>query len=64
MVNVSTLVYVLENLESRDGELTNLEELLREEEAYLKKLFDQLDASNLKVNPRLVDRILKTASRI
>jgi hypothetical protein len=62
MVNVFTLVYVLENLESKDGELTNLEELLEEEEAYLKRMFGKLDESNLQVNPRLVERILKTAS--
>jgi len=64
MVNVSTLVYVLENLESKDGELTDLEDLLREEEAYVKKLFGKLDESNLQVNPGLVKRILKTASTI
>ena len=64
MVNVSTLVYVLENLESKDGALTDLEELLREEEAYVKKLFGKLDESNLQVNPGLVKRILKTASTI
>lgn len=64
MVNVSTLVYVLENLESKDGALTDLEELLKEEEAYVKKLFGKLDESNLQVNPGLVKRILKTASTI
>lgn len=62
MVNVSTLVYVLENLESKDGELTNLEELLGEEEAYVNRLFGKLDESILKVNPELMKRILKTAS--
>ena len=64
MVNVSTLVYVLENVESKDGELTNLEELLGEEEAYVKKVFGKLDESNLQVTPGLVERILKTASTI
>ena len=64
MVNVSTLVYVLENLESKDGALTDLGELLREEEAYVTKLFGKLDESNLQVNPELVKRILKTASTI
>jgi hypothetical protein len=64
MVNVSTLVYVLENLENKDGELTNLDELLGEEEAYVKKIFGKLDASNLQVNPELVESILKTASTL
>ena len=62
MVNVSTLVYVLENLESKERALTNFEELLGEEEAYLKKLFSKLDESDLQVNPGLVKRVLKTAS--
>ena len=62
MVNVSTLVYVLENLESKDGELTNLEELLGKEEEYVKRIFGKLDESILQVNPELVKRILKTAS--
>jgi hypothetical protein len=64
MVNVSTLVYVLENIEGKEEELTNLEELLREEEAYVKKIFDKLDDSNLQVSPGLVEHILKTASTI
>ena len=55
MVNVSTLVYVLENLlESKDGELTNLEELLGKEEEYVKRIFGKLDESILQVNPELV----------
>ena len=62
MVNVSTLIYVLENLESKDGELTNLDELLEEEEAYVKRIFGKLYDSNLQVNPGLVGQILNTAS--
>jgi hypothetical protein len=62
MVNVSTIVYVLENLEGKDGELINLEKLLEEEEAYVKRIFGKLDDSDLRVNPRLVEHILRTAS--
>ena len=62
MVNVSTLVYVLENLEGKDEKLFKLEELLEEEEKYVRKVFGKLDQSNLQVNPRLVEHILKTAS--
>ena len=62
MVNVSTLVYVLENLEGKDEKLIKLEELLEEEEKYVRKVFGKLDQSNLQVNPRLVEHILKTAS--
>ncbi len=46
----------------RMDELINLEELLEEEEAYVKRIFGKLDDSNLQVNPGLVGQILKTAS--
>ncbi len=62
MVNVSTLVYVLENLEGKDEKLINLDDLLEQEEAYVKKVFSKLDQSVLQVTPALVDKILKTAS--
>ena len=62
MVNVSTLVYVLENLEGKDEKLINLDDLLEQEEAYVKKVFSKLDQSALQVTPALVDKILKTAS--
>jgi hypothetical protein len=61
MVNVSTLVYVLENYEGKEEELINLEELLKEE-AYVKKIFQKLDDAELQVNPRLVQQILKSTS--
>jgi hypothetical protein len=61
MVNVSTLVYVLENYEGKE-ELINLEALLEEEEAYERKIFRKLDGLNLTVDPRLVQQILKTSS--
>ena len=61
MVNVSTLVYVLENYEGKEEELINLEELL-EEEAYVKKIFRKLDDEEIQVNPRLVEQILRSTS--
>ena len=61
MVNVSTLVYVLENYEGKEEDLINLEELL-EEEAYVRKIFAKLDDAELQVNPRLVEQILKSTS--
>ena len=64
MVNVSTLVYVLDNLEGKDEELINLEELLELEETYVKKVFLELDKSALHMTPALVDRILETASTL
>ena len=62
MVNVSTLVYVLENYEGNKHDLINLEALLGEEEAYLKEIFGKLDIADLQVNPRLIEQILKKAS--
>jgi hypothetical protein len=62
MVNVSTLVYVLENLEGKDEKLIKLEELLEKEEKYVRKVFSKLDQSNLQVRPGLIKNILKTAS--
>lgn len=62
MVNVSTLVYVLENFEGKDEALINLEEILEEEEQYVEHVFCKLDQSMIQIKPGLVDNILKTAS--
>jgi len=59
MVNVSTLFYVLENLEGKDGELIDLEEIQQLEKEYLNRLLDQVE---FEANPVLVDKILQTAS--
>lgn len=64
MVNVSTLVYVLENYEGNKEDLINLEELLGEEEAYLKEIFGKLDDASLQVNPGLIKQILKASSTL
>ena len=62
MVNVSTLVYVLENLEDKSDELINLEEILELEQKYLGKFFEMIDRTKLEVKPALVDKILQAAS--
>ena len=62
MVNVSTLIYVLDNLEEEKNELINLEEILELEDKYLKKIFDLIDQKTMQVRPVIVDNILKTAS--
>ncbi len=62
MVNVSTLVYVLENLEDKSDELINLEEILELEQKYLGKFFEVIDRTKLEVKPALVDKILQAAS--
>ena len=62
MVNVSTLVYVLENLEDKSDELINLEEILELEQKYLGRFFEMIDRTKLEVKPALVDKILQAAS--
>lgn len=62
MVNVSTLVYVLENLEGKSDELINLEEILELEQKYLGKFFEMIDRAKPEVKPELVDKILQAAS--
>lgn len=62
MVNVSTLIYVLENLEDKSDELINLEEILELEQKYLGKFFEMIDRTKLEVKPALVDKILQAAS--
>ena len=63
MVNVSTLFYVLENLEGKDEELICLDEIHELEEKYLNGLFGLLNQAEMVADPALVDKILQTASR-
>jgi hypothetical protein len=61
MVNVSTLFYVLENLEDQRNETIDLDEIYQLEQKYLKGLFGLVDRENLEVNPAVVKKILQTA---
>jgi len=61
MVNVSTLFYVLENLEGTKEELIDLEEIHELEKKYLTGLFDMIDQAGLDVRPDLIDNILQSA---
>ena len=62
MVNVSTLFYVLENLEGKDEELINLEEVHELEEKYLNGIFRLLDQTEMVADPALLNKILQIAS--
>ncbi len=62
MVNVSTLFYVLENLEGKDEELICLDEIHELEEKYLNGLFGLLDQAEMVADPALLNKILQTAS--
>jgi len=61
MVNVSTLFYVLENLEGKNNELIDLEEISAMEQQYLKRLFGIIDQAGVEVNPSLIRNILQSA---
>lgn len=62
MVNVSTLIYVLENLEGKKEELIDLDEVHELEQKYLNRLFDLIDQNELEINPAVISKILQTAS--
>jgi hypothetical protein len=62
MVNVSTLVYVLENLEGKKEEIINLNEVHDLERKYLDGLFARLDRIEMEMNQAIMDKILQAAS--
>ena len=62
MVNVSTLVYVLENLEQERIELFDVKEIFELEESLLGKISGTLDPSDFLASPNLVEEVLRRAS--
>lgn len=62
MVKVSTLYYVLENLE--DEELINLNEIQELESRYLEDFFSILDESGIDVRPSVIKQIMQKANEI
>jgi hypothetical protein len=61
MVKISTLFYVMENLEGKKEELVDLEEVLEMEGKYLKRIFAMIDQAGMEVSPSLVENILQAA---
>ena len=61
MVKISTLFYLMENLEGKKEELIDLEEVLEMEQKYLERIFGVIDQAGVEVNPSLVDKILRSA---
>jgi hypothetical protein len=61
MVKVSTLFYVLENLEGKKNEVIDLEEIHKLEQKYLTGLFEMIDQAELDIRPDLIDIILQSA---
>ena len=64
MVNVSTLYYVLENLEGKSEDLIDLDEVSELENTYLKDCFSILDNSGIDVRPSVVEKLLQKAREI
>jgi len=62
MVNVSTLFYVLENLESDEGVIFNLEEIHKLEQKYLDGVFGLLEKASMEVRPAIIEKILQSVS--
>jgi hypothetical protein len=61
MVNVSTLFYVLENLEEKSDDVIDLEEIHEMEQKYLKGIFGMIDQTGFEVSPSIVKNILQSA---
>ncbi|HEC43892.1 MAG TPA: hypothetical protein ENI20_13810 [Bacteroides sp.] len=59
-MNVSTLFYVLENLEGKNEELINLEEIYELEQKYLSGLFGMIDKARLTVRSEVIKNILQS----
>ena len=64
MVSVSTLVYVLENLEHDSNELIDVKEFFELEENIFERISSSLNQSEFLARPDLVNNILKKADII
>ncbi len=60
MVNVSTLFYVLENLEGKSTEVIDLEEIQELEEKVLDQLLGMIDYVGIKVPDSVLENILQS----
>ena len=62
MANISTLFYVLENLESNEGVIFNPEEIYKLEKKYLDGVFGLLENASMEVRPAVIEKILQSIS--
>jgi hypothetical protein len=60
MVNVSTLFYVLENLEGKSDDVIDFEEIHEMEQKYLKGIFGLIDQAGSEISPTIVKNILQS----
>jgi len=59
MVKISTLFYVLDDIEERSENVFNLDDYQEEEETEFTDIWEMLDRLQIEVNPQLVDRLMK-----
>lgn len=59
MVKISTLFYVLDDIEERSGKIFNLDDYQEDEETEFTDIFEMLDRLQIEVDQRLVDRLIK-----
>jgi len=62
MAKISTLFYVLENLESNEGAIINPEEIHKLEQKYLDEVFGLLEKASIEVRPSVIEKILQSVS--
>jgi len=62
MAKISTLFYVLENLESNEGVIFNPEEIQKLEQKYLDTVFGLLEKASIEVRPAVIENILQSVS--
>ncbi|MFC2098392.1 hypothetical protein ACFLSP_01470 [Bacteroidota bacterium] len=61
-MNVSTLFYVLDDLDSKNDVLINLEEIYELEHKYFHGIFGKIDRLGFEVNPGVIQNILQVSS--
>ena len=59
MVKISTLFYVLDDIEERSGKVFNLDDYQKDEETEFTDIFEMLDRLKIEVDQQLVDRLIK-----
>lgn len=62
MVNVSTLFYVLDDLDAKNDAVINLEEIHELEQKYFHGFFGTIDKLSFEVSPGVIKNILQRTS--
>ncbi len=63
MVKVSTLFYVLENLEGESEEVINLDEIYELEQKYLNSVLERMNGA-FQLRPGVIENILQSANKL